>query len=214
MRDPALQERVLAREGHELRVIGALVHGAREHRHVGERRVQVDILEGAPTDHLRRHLTREREHGRAVDLRVVETCEQVGGTRARDREAGRELAGELPVGRRRERGRTLVPDTDERELTARLRLAHRVGETEVRVTDHPEHVGDTPRDHRLDHHVGDGARAWQLGGQPDVDAVVARLDRIRLGRVAKSRRRLPVDRVVVVAVPRATEPALLDRPFA
>ena len=58
-----------------------------------------------------------------------------------------------------------------------LGVAHRVGEPEVRVADHAEHVRDTPRDHRLDHHVGDGARARLLGRQRDVHAVGAHLDR-------------------------------------
>src|SRR5207237_1281369 len=62
--------------------------------------------------------------------------------------------------------------------------------------------------------IGDGARTGSLGRQPDIDAVVAYIDGIRLRLVAKPGGRGAVDRVVVVAVPRAAQPALLDRPFA
>ena len=171
MRDAALHERVLAREAHQLGVVGVALHGLRVDRDVGERGGEVEVLERAAAAHLRRHLARDREHRRAVDLGVVQPGEQVGGARARDREARRELAGELPVGRRRERGRALVADTDEREVAALLGVAHRVGEAEVGVADHAEHVRDAPREHRLDHHVGDRARVRLLGRQRDVDAV-------------------------------------------
>ena len=177
VRDAALHERVLAREAHQLGVVGVALHGLRVERDVGERGGEVEVLERAAPAHLRRHLPRDREHRRAIDLGVVETGEQVGGARARDREARGELAGELAVGRRRERGRALVADADEREVAALLGLAHRVGESEVRVADHAEHVGDAPREHRLDHDVGDRARARPLGRQRDVDPVGADLDR-------------------------------------
>ena len=87
---------------------------------VGERGREVEILERAAAAHLRRHLARDREHRRPVDLGVVQTGEQVRGARARDREARRELPGELAVRARRERGRALVADADEREVAALL----------------------------------------------------------------------------------------------
>ncbi len=156
--DAALVERVLAREVHELDLVGVAVHRLGRDRDVGERGGEIEVLERAPTAHLRRHLTRDREHRRAVDLGVVQTGEQVGGARTGDREARGQAAGQLAVRARRERGRALVADADEREVAARLGLAHRVGEAEVRVPDHPEDVGDAPRAHRLDHQIGDRAR--------------------------------------------------------
>ena len=102
-----------------------------------------------------------------------------------------------------------------REVAALLGAAHRVGEPEVGVADHAEHVGDAPRDHRLDHHVGDRARV-RCGdvGQRDVDAVGAHLDREARGRVGEARRRAAGERVVVVAVPRAAQQPVLDRALA
>ena len=83
VRDAALHERVLAREAHQLAVVGVALHGLRVERDVGERGGEVEILERAAPAHLRRHLARDREHRRAVDLGVVEAGEQVGGARAR-----------------------------------------------------------------------------------------------------------------------------------
>ena len=131
--DAALYERVLAREAHQLPVIGVALHRLREQRDVGERRGEVEVLERAPAAHLRRHLARDREHRRAVDLGVVQAGEQVGRARPGDGEAGGEFAGELAVRRRCERGRAFVADADEREVAARFGGAHRVGEAEVRV---------------------------------------------------------------------------------
>ena len=53
-----------------------------------------------------------------------------------------------------------------------------------------------------------------LGRHLDVDAVVAHLDREARGRVGEPGGRRAGERVVVVAVPRAAQPALLDRTLA
>ena len=63
VRNPAFEERVLARERHQLRVVRTFVHRAREHRHVGEGRIQIDVLERAAPQDLRRDLARQRKHG-------------------------------------------------------------------------------------------------------------------------------------------------------
>ena len=104
-----------------------------------------------------------------------------------------------------------MADADEGEVAGFLLPAHGVGEPEVRMTDHPEHVGHTPRHHGLDHHVGDGALVLELVGDVDVDAVGAHFHREAGRRVGEAGRWRPGERVVVVAVPRAAEPALLDR---
>ena len=95
-----------------------------------------------------------------------------------------------------------------------LAAAHRVGEAQVGVPDHAEHVRDTPVHHRLDHDVGDGARRVGFVLEADVDAVVAHLDREARRGVAETRRGSAGERVVVVPVPRAPEHALLDRALA
>ena len=164
VRDAALHERVLAREAHQLTVVGVALHGLCEQGDVGERGGEVEILERAPAAHLRRHLTRDRKHGRAVDLGVVETSEQVGRAGPGDGEARRQLPGELPVGRRGERGCAFVPDPYEGEVTASFGHTHRVGKTEVGVADHPEHMGHAPGAHRLDHHIRDRPDGGCSGG--------------------------------------------------
>jgi len=167
-------------------------------------------LEGPAAEHLRRHLPGDREHRRAIDLRVVEAGEQIGGAGPGDGETRGGTPGELAVGRRRERGGALVADTDEREVAGILLAAQRVGEPEVGVTDHAEHVRDPPRHHRLHHHVGHRARVRFVGRQAHVHAVVAYLDREARRRVSEAGRRRSGERVVVVPVPGATEPAVLD----
>jgi hypothetical protein len=103
-----------------------------------------------------------------------------------------------------------VADADISDLAAFLGLAKGIGETEIRVSDHAENVGDPKRHESFDKHVADGAdRARQLG-QLDVDAVRTLLDRKARYRVAEPTRRMPADRVVVIAVPRAAEQALFD----
>ena len=181
---------------------------------VAEHRGQVEVLERASAEHLRRHLPGDRDHRRLVELRVVQAGQQVRRSRPGDREAGCRPTGELAVGTRRERRRALVPDPDEAELAPLLGPAQRVGEAEVRVADHAEDGVDAMGDQGLDQHVGDGARAWQSPWQLHVDAVVALLHVVRRDRVAEALRRLPGERVVVVAVPRAAQPAVLDRTLA
>ena len=53
-----------------------------------------------------------------------------------------------------------------------------------------------------------------LGGDADADAVVADLDREGARPVVVTAGRLARQRAVVVAVPRAAQPAVLDRPLA
>ena len=64
VRHAALHERVLAREVHQLDVVGVALDRLGRHRDVGERGREVEILERAATAHLRRHLARDREHRR------------------------------------------------------------------------------------------------------------------------------------------------------
>src|SRR5258705_384874 len=54
----------------------------------------------------------------------------------------------------------------------------------------------------------------ELGGQRDVPTVVAHLHGMRGRSVGEAGRRSTYDRVVVVPVPRAAQPALFDRALA
>jgi hypothetical protein len=125
-----------------------------------------------------------------------------------------DITGELPVGAGRKRGSTFVADAEEAEVAAFFGNTHCVGEAEVRVADHAEHGCHAPIDHRLDKHIGHGAHAWRVGRNLDVDAVVADLDGERCDLISVAAGRLAGAGVVVVAVPGAPQPALLDRAFA
>ena len=210
--DVAPQQRVLAGEIHQLDGLGVVEHGLAEGGDRPERPGQVDLLERARAEHLGVHLAGERQDRRSVDLRVPQAREQVGGARTGDREACRRPSGELAVGRRGERGRALVADADVGEPAGLLLAAQRVGEPEVGVADHPEHVLHPPVHHRLRHQVGDG-RDVPLGLDPDEHLAVADLERVgdRLVVVAGG---LAVERAVVVAVPGAAQQAVLDRSLA
>jgi hypothetical protein len=87
VRDVAPQQRVLAREVHQLDRVGVVQHRLAPARDRAERADQVDLLERAGAEHLGVDLAGEREHRRAVDLRVPQAGEQVGGARAGDRQA-------------------------------------------------------------------------------------------------------------------------------
>jgi hypothetical protein len=71
-----------------------------------------------------------------------------------------------------------VADADVRQLAGLLLAAQGVGEPEVRVPDHPEHVLDAPVDHRLGHQVGDGRDVRVLLDR-DEDLTIADLERVR-----------------------------------
>jgi hypothetical protein len=157
MRDPAAVDRPLDRESGEFGVVAAREHGLSRDRDIGEDGRQVEILKRPATAHRRRHLPRHCDHRGAIQLRVVEPGQQVRRARPGDRETHRRSAGELAVGTRRERRCALVPDTDVGDLAAFLSSAQRIGETEVRMANHPEHVRDPEGHQRLDEGVADGA---------------------------------------------------------
>ena len=67
-----LHDGVLAGQGHEFGVVAAGVHRLAVRRHVGERRLEVEILERAPSRHRRRHLPGHGQHRGTVHLGVVQ----------------------------------------------------------------------------------------------------------------------------------------------
>ena len=107
----------------------------------------------------------------------------------------------------------LVSDADKCQVPGALGSMHGIGEAEIRVTNHPEHVSDPPSHHGLDHDVRHGAFVRQWRFNLDVHAVTAHFD-WKTGRpITEARGRFPVERVVVVAVPGAAQPPPLDRSF-
>ena len=64
-----------------------------------------------------------------------------------------------------------MPDPDIGQLPAFPGSPHGVGEAQVGVADHAEHVRDPERDQRLDQHVADRAGARRRGRNAHVDAV-------------------------------------------
>ena len=212
MRDVAAQQRVLAREVHQLDRVGVAQHRLAPGRDRAERARQVDLLERAGAEHLRVDLAGEREDRRAIDLRVPQPGEEVGGARSGDREAGGGPAGELAVGGGGERRGALVADADVGEPPGLLLAAQRVGEAEVGVPDHAEDVLDAPVDHRLGHQVRDG-RDVRVVLHADEHLAVADLERIGRRLVVEAGRGA-VERAVVKPVPRAAQQPVLDRALA
>ena len=209
VRGALLEDRVLARKGHQLGVLGGLEHRLGPPSDLSERSREVHFLERPGSEHLGVDLPGQRQYRRAVNVRVPETGEQVRCSRSCDREARRGPAGELAVRRGRKRRSALVSDPDIGQSSGLFLAAQGVRQAEVGMPDHPEHVAHAPVDHRLGHHVGNRADMPLLGFDADVHAVIADLDRERRHAVAE--RRAAIERAVVVAVPRATEHALLDR---
>ena len=78
------------------------------------------------------------------------------------------------------------------------------------MADHAEDVGDTPVDHRLHKDVADGPYPLMERGKSHVDAVVPDLGGETRRAVREPLGRFAVEGVVVVSMPRAPEPALLD----
>ncbi len=87
-------------------------------RDVLEQRRQVHFLLEAAAERGARRLADDRDHRLMVELRVVESVQQVDGTRAGSRQADADLPGEFRVRARHERRHLLVADLDEIELVA------------------------------------------------------------------------------------------------
>src|SRR5439155_13234033 len=104
----------------EFGMVRSTVDGRGPGRHVTEHGREVDVLERAPAEDLRRDLPRDRDDRRLVELGVVQAGQQVRRTRPGDGETGGGTAGQLAVRAGRERRRALVADPDVRQLAALL----------------------------------------------------------------------------------------------
>jgi hypothetical protein len=91
-----------------------------------------------------------------IQLGVVETGQEVGRTGTGNGQTDGWPAGQFAVGTCRERGGALVTDPDGTQITSIFGSAEGIGETEVGMSDHPEHRIDTPSDQSLDHRVRHG----------------------------------------------------------
>ncbi len=210
VRHPPSVDRVLHRQRCQLGVVRCAVRGRLPIRHVGERRLQIQVLEGATTELVRRHLTRDRQRGSSVDLGVVQPGEQVGGARSGDGETGGRPARQLAEGRSGERGSTLVADPHVGDVAAQFGLSECIGKPQIRVTHHPEHVGHTPGDEGLHHDIGGAAGFLGTRGQPNEHPVAPDLGGETRGRIGEPLGGFAGEWVVVVAVPGTTQPAVLD----
>ena len=131
---------------------------------------------------------------------------------ATDKTLGR-LATELGIGRAGERRGALVTDAVVVHPPLGLLDPEGVGDPEIRVADHPEDVADAPVGEGFHHHVADRPNVLGFDRHPDVNPVVALLDREGLDPVVVPRR-LSGDRIVVPAVPRAAQQPVLDAALA
>ncbi len=115
---------------------------------------QVDILLGRRVDQVAEVVAGDREHGRAVELRVVQPVGQVQAARARGRQAHAQPAAELRVRGCGERGRFLVANLDEADLL--LVRAQGLHDPVDAVAGQAEHDVHAPLDQGLDQHVSCG----------------------------------------------------------
>ncbi len=189
VRHIAFDQGRLARERHELGVVRPGLHGLAVAGDVGESGGQIEVLERAASHHLRWHLTRDGQDRRPVGLGVVQAGEQIRRAGTGDGEAGGQLAGELAVRGGGERCGPLVANSEIAQITPCLGLSQRIGEPEIRVTNHAENGLDSPVHHGLDQHVAHRARCRRIAGKRGIDAVVADLHREARGRVVERRRR-------------------------
>ena len=82
-----------------------------------------------------------------------------------------------------------MTDTDVGDLAAVLRPAQGIGEPQVGMPDHAEHVPDAERDQGFHQHVGDRPGRHRDLGQRDIDPVRPFLDRVARYGVGETLRR-------------------------
>lgn len=214
MGDAAQIDRAFDREGGQFGGVAVGGQGGGPGGHVAEHRIEVEVLESAAPAHLRAHLTGDRDHRSAVEFGVVEAGQQVGRARSGNGEAGGGAAGQLAVGRGGEGGRALVADADVGELAAFLGAAHGVGEAQIGVADHAEHVGEAVVDQRLHDRVGHRAGRRYGLGHLHIQSRIILAHFVGRDAVVESGGRLAADGIEVVAVPGAAQPPVLDGPLS
>ena len=88
-------------------------------RDILKQRVQIHFLQIIAADRRRRLLSDQRDDGNVIELRVVESCQQMNRTRTGCGNARTNLAGELRMRAGHERGHFFMPDADVIERFAR-----------------------------------------------------------------------------------------------
>ena len=121
------------RRSHHALVVGGDVH---------EQLVEIDVLLIMRADQIVERVPRDRQHGLAVALRVVETVQAVDASRSGCREAHAQPTGVFRVSARRERGGFLVSHLDEADLV--LMTAERFEDPVYAVAGNPK-MTSTPQ---------------------------------------------------------------------
>lgn len=156
-----------ARDSHS--AIDQVTHlfGRRGHVHIFvgdvlEQGDEVHFLLVMPAERHPRLLAHEGDDRLMIELRVVQPVQEVDGAGARRREADADLAGELRMRARHERGELLVPRLDEANPIARaIESAHDAVDAVPRISIDP---GDVPLREPLEqvirHSPGGHACTW------------------------------------------------------
>jgi hypothetical protein len=159
-------ERAIDQRARLRRVHARLAELARD---VAEQPLQIDLLLVVGAERHALLLADDRDHGLVVLGGVVEAVEQVDRARPRGRHADADLAGELRVRARHERGELLVADLDEAEL---VRCAvERTEEAVDAVAGIPVDRAHAPAVQPLHDEVADGGAHDGLPSRPRVAAI-------------------------------------------
>ena len=180
VRHVALDDRGLARQIHQLDRIRVTQNSLAESRHRRIGAGQVDLLERTGPKHLGVHLPGQRQNRRAVDLGVPKPGQHIGRTRSRDAHTGRWPSRQLGVTGRGKGRRPFMTNANVLQPAILLLQAQGVAQAEIGMPDHAEHMGHTPIDHGLGHHVAERRSVARRFPHRDIDAVIAPLDRVGL----------------------------------
>ena len=214
VRYPPVQDRALARQVDQFGVLAGVKDRLAPLRDLPERGLQVDFLERPRSEHLRVDLPGQRQHRRAVDVRVPEPGQKIRRPGPRNGQTGRRPTGELPVRRGGERRRSLVADPHESHLARGFPAPDRVGKPQIGVPHHPPHPPHPPVHQSLRHNVRDRLDVHFMFGQPYVDPVLAHVDLVGSDSVVVAARGLARQRMEIPAVPGAAQPPVLDGALA
>ena len=109
----------------------------REAGDVREHAVEIEFLlvAGAPDGCF--GLAAYRQHGRMIQLGIIQACDQVGGARPAGRQTDAEFAGELGVGNGHEGRHLLMPNLNEFDLVGPLQGSDHAVDAVARISVDP-----------------------------------------------------------------------------